>query len=168
MAKKGLITLEDLDTYALAEGTASVDSAWASSSILSVIRVNEQINKVRKFAALVGHFSSPDAEVLGEFLEEGTQWFGNDTTVIIRGGAVLVRDSDPKQVKGIFTKMQKEERARFLKTLKAHGYEKDRLDIAWAEANHGTKIIYDARSGIAEVLTQVIDMDDANDLPDVF
>ena len=170
MTKKGLVTLKAWDTYAVAEGNTSVDSLWASSSILSVIRVQQEIDKTRRFAALVGHFSSPDQDSLEDFLHEARARFGKEVKIILRGGAALLMDSDPKIAKAGLTNICREERASFLKVLEAHGYTKSQMDIEWAKANHGTKIIYHARTGIADVLTQVIDAEDVDigDLPDVF
>jgi hypothetical protein len=162
--------LKEWDTYILAEGKTSVDTLWASASILSVIRVQKKIDDVRRFAALVGHFSSPEQPILQKYLREARTRFGDAVKIIIRGGSALLMDSDPELARAELVNIQQGERSRFLRAFKAYGYEQEQMDIAWAADNQGTKIIYHARSGIAKVLTQPIDAKDVDveRLPDVF
>lgn len=152
------------------EGDVSVDTLWASASILSVIRVRKKIDETRRFAALVGHFSSPNQPVVQEYLQEARTQFGDDVKIILRGGSVLLMESDPQTAKAGLANIYHGERAMFLRFLEEHGYRKQKVDIKWAEVNQGTKIIYRARSGIARVLTQSLDPKevDIEELPDVF
>jgi hypothetical protein len=152
------------------EGDVSIDTLWASASILSVIRVRRKIDEVRRFAALVGHFSSPDQTVIQDYLREARERFGDDVKIILRGGSVLLMNSDPQSAKAGLYSIYQGEHATFLRTLEEYGYKKQQMDILWAEVNQGTKIIYHARSGIARVLTQSIDPTevDIEELPDVF
>jgi hypothetical protein len=158
--------LPEIDTYAFAQGQKSIDSLWATSSVVSVIRART-LRKARRFAALVGHFSDPDADIVQRYLEDARARFGDDALAIVRGGSALIKPSEPAMKKAGLRQKQYDERLKFLNMLRERGYADEQIDMEWAAENTSTKIIYHARNGIVEIFMQPIDIEETDPFDDV-
>jgi hypothetical protein len=161
--------LREWDTYKTTR-KQSIDTLWAPSSFLSVIRVKRRLKRMQGYPGYVGHFSSSDVPILERYLSNARKRIGERAKIIIRGGATLLKDTDPPEAIAILQDIQRGERRRFIQAFEIYGYRPEQMDIVWAADNEGTKIIYHARTGIAKVLTQKLDahLMDIEDLPPVF
>lgn len=169
MPRRKPTSLPEWDNFAVAEGSAVIDTLWAPSSFLTVIKVRQMTDKVRRHVAYVGHFSLLKPGVLHDYLRQAKTALGTDVDVMVRGGSILVKEDDPADLRETMRRDQAGDRRRFLQILRDHGYPAESLDLAWAADCEATKILYYARSGMAQVLTRPVAgiLDELDDVPDV-
>ncbi len=156
--KTSLTTL-DLDTFVRTQGHMQVDTGWTSGSFAALI---EEENKP---SAFVGHFVSPEAQALAEFLAQARSAFGERVHVLLRGAAVLQKKTDPARVRRALLGRKEREREDILEAFHAAGFRREGIDVEWAKKNRSVKIIYDARTASHQILEEPCDTDDADLFP---